>query len=295
MRSVQGEGWSPEVMTHHITDQRVIEVAPFGEIVLPQFPPVHLGPLVLDLSPTKHVVFLLLAAVFTFLSMAYVARVTVKRARSGAAPSGFANLIEAFVVYLRDEVALRNIGHGGERFVPYVLTLFSFILYANLLGLVPWGATATSNIAVTGALAALSLVLVEVSGFLSLGPRGYLRTIVFVPEGLPWYGQIVMAAVMTPVEILGKLAKPFALAIRLFANMTAGHFVILSLVGLILTYGALVQAPGAQWKLVGGLAIVGSLGLALFVMVLEIFVALLQAYIFAMLTSVFVGLIRHGH
>lgn len=295
MRSVQGEGWSPEVMTHHITDQRVIEVAPFGEIVLPQFPPVHLGPLVLDLSPTKHVVFLLLGAVFAFLSMAYVARVTVKRARSGAAPSGFANLIEAFVVYLRDEVALRNIGHGGERFVPYVLTLFFFILYANLLGLVPWGATATSNIAVTGALAALSLVLVEVSGFVSLGPRGYLRTIVFVPEGLPWYGQIVMAAVMTPVEILGKLAKPFALAIRLFANMTAGHFVILSLVGLILTYGALVQAPGAQWKLVGGLAIVGSLGLALFVMVLEIFVALLQAYIFAMLTSVFVGLIRYAH
>lgn len=291
---LQEEGWSPEVMTHHVADQRVIELAPFGEIALPQLPPVHLGPLVLDLSPTKHVVFLAIAALCTFVSMGYVARVTLRRARLGAAPSGFANLIEAFVVYLRDEVALRNIGHGGERFVPYVLTLFFFILYANLLGLVPWGATATSNIAVTGALAVLSLILIEVSGFLSLGPRGYLKTIVFVPEGLPWYGRIVMAVIMTPVEILGKLAKPFALAIRLFANMTAGHFVILSLLGLILTYGALVQASGAL-KLIGGLAIAGSIVLALFVMVLEIFVALLQAYIFAMLTSVFVGLVRHAH
>lgn len=287
--------WSPEVMRHHVADGRVIDLAPFGEIPLPQFPPLDLGPLTIDVSPTKHVVFLWIAAVLTLLSMTYVARVSVKRDPGRQAPTGFANLIEAFVIYLRDEVALRNIGHGGERLVPYVLTLFFFILYCNLLGLVPWGATATSNIAVTAGLAALSLILIEVSGFLSLGARGYVKTIVFVAEGLPWYGRVLMAVVMTPIEILGKLAKPFALAVRLFANMTAGHFVLLSLLGLILTYGALVQASGVSPKLVGGVAIAGSIALALFVMVLEIFVALLQAYIFAMLTAVFMGLIRQAH
>ncbi|MGH7546035.1 MAG: F0F1 ATP synthase subunit A, partial [Gemmatimonadota bacterium] len=267
----------------------------FGAIHLPQFPPLHLGPLTIDLSLTKHVVFLWIAAILTVLSMAHVARVSVRRDPGREAPKGFANLIEAFVAYLRDEVALRNIGHGGERFVPYVLTLFFFILYGNLLGLVPWGATATSNISVTAALATLSLLMIEVSGFVALGPRGYLKTIVFVPEGLPWYGKVGMAVVMTPVELLGKLTKPFALAIRLFANMTAGHFLLLSLIGLILTYGALVQMPGVSSKLVGGVAIAGPLALALFVMLLEIFVALLQAYIFAMLTAVFIGLIRHAH
>jgi F-type H+-transporting ATPase subunit a len=104
-----------------------------------------------------------------------------------------------------------------------------------------------------------------------------------------------MVVLMIPVEILGKLAKPFALAVRLFANMTAGHAVLLALVGLILTYGALVTAPGLSAKAIGAVAIVGPILLALFVMVLEIFVALLQAFIFALLTAVFIGLIRHAH
>ena len=295
VETAQEETWSSDALIHHLADQRVIEFAPFGQFHLPTLPTLHLGPIAVDLSPTKHVFFLVIAALLTALSMIYVAYVSVKRDPGREAPSGFSNLIEAFVVFLRDEVALRNIGHGGERYVPYVLTLFFFILYANLLGLVPWGATATANITVTGTLAFLSLVWIEVSGFQALGPRGYLRTIVFVPEGVPAWLKPFMVVLMVPVELLGKLAKPFALAVRLFANMTAGHAVILSLVGLILTYGALVQAPGLAAKAIGAVAIVGPILLGLFVMVLELFVAALQAFIFALLTAVFIGLIRHVH
>ncbi|MBI4410552.1 MAG: F0F1 ATP synthase subunit A [Gemmatimonadetes bacterium] len=285
-----------EMIMHHVTDSRELEI-PFGgalrriglidrtAIELPRFDPIQLGPVTLDLSPTKHVVFLFLAAILVAVVMIWTARKTHGKAAERA-PKGVANLIEAFVIYLRDEVALRNIGHGGERYVPYVLTLFFFILFANLLGLLPWGATATGNIAVTATLAFLSLVLIEVSGFRTLGPRGYLRTIVFVPEGMPWYGKALMAAIMTPVELLGKVAKPFALAVRLFANMTAGHLVVLALVGLIF-----VAAPVASWIL----PVIAPVVMAVAIMVLELFVALLQAFIFAMLTSVFIGLIRHAH
>jgi F-type H+-transporting ATPase subunit a len=177
-----------------------------------------------------------------------------------------------------------------------VLTLFFFILYCNLLGLVPWGATATANVMVTGALAFLSLLLIEGAGLASLGPKGYLRTIVFVPEGLPWPGKVAVAILMTPVEIIGKLTKPFALAMRLFANMVAGHAVILSILGLILTYGVYVAvAPDAAGKAIGAVAIVGPLLLALFVALMELLVAFIQAFIFALLTAVFIGLIRHAH
>ena len=121
-----------------------------------------------------------------------------------------------------------------------------------------------------------------------LGAKGYMKTIFFVPEGLNPVMSAVMLVILTPVELIGKLAKPFALAVRLFANMTAGHFVLLALLGLILTYGSFTSATGI-------FAIFGSMGLGLFVMFLEIFVALLQAYIFAMLVAVFIGLIRHAH
>ena len=129
--------------------------------------------------------------------------------------------------------------------------------------------------------------VVEVAGFMALGPKGYMGTIFYIPKGIPKIMQVVMLIIMTPVELIGKIAKPFALAVRLFANMTAGHFVILSLLGLIIVYGGL-SATGVA-------AVTGSLALGLFVMFLEIFVAFLQAYIFTALTAVFIGLIRHAH
>ena len=280
------EEWGTAVMMHHIVDSSEIEF--FGWVIhLPEWEPIHIGAIEIDMSPTKHTVFLWIATLLTILTVWVASRRFSKPGQSEEAPRGFLNFFETVYVYLRDEVALANIGHGGERFVPYVVTLFFFILFSNLLGLIPFGATATSNIMVTAALALVSLVIVESAGFVALGPRGYLKTIFYVPEGLNPAMSAVMLVIMTPVELIGKLSKPFALAVRLFANMTAGHFVILALLGLILTYGGLSAT--------GVVSIVGALALGLFVMFLEIFVAFLQAYIFTILTSVFIGLIRHAH
>jgi len=242
----------------------------------------------IDLSPTKHVVFMILAAFLVFVSMWYGGRQIERRHREGKGPRGFGGAVEALVLWVRNDVAVANIGHGGEKFAPYVLTLFFFILYCNLLGLLPWGAAATGNIAVTAALALTAFLTIEISGMVTLGPKGYMKTIVMVPPGMTGIGAVIMAMIMTPVELIGKIVKPFALTLRLFANMTAGHFVILVLLGLIFVFGT---APAA----IKGVVVVGSVGLTLFMMFLELLVAFLQAYIFALLTSVFIGLMRHEH
>ncbi|MFQ5689683.1 MAG: F0F1 ATP synthase subunit A [Gemmatimonadota bacterium] len=283
------ETWGTGVMLHHIVDSRTLDLG-FTEIDLRPLSvsPVRVGPLEVDLSVTRHVVFLFVASCLTLLTMWLAARQAKLLEQGVEAPRGLLNSAEAFYLYLRDDVAMANIGRGGEGFVPYVIALFFFILYTNLLGLVPFGASATGNINVTAALALVSLAVIEVSGFRALGPAGYARTIFYVPPGLNPVMAALMLVIMTPVEFIGKLAKPFALAVRLFANMTAGHFVLLSLLGLILTYGSFTAARGL-------VAVLGSLFLGLFVMFLEIFVAFLQAYIFAMLTAVFIGLIRHAH
>jgi F-type H+-transporting ATPase subunit a len=268
----------------HTADSRVVEL-PFGlgEWHLPtgwRF----LG---IDFSPTRHVVFMVLAALLVFVSVRIAGWQVQRRQRLGKAPGGFGGAIEAVVLFVRDDVVIGSIGHGGERFAPYILTLFFFILYCNLLGLMPWGATPTGNLAVTGALALTAFLTIEISGFRALGPKGYLKTIVMVPPGMHGAGAVAMAAIMTPIEIIGKLVKPFALCLRLFANMTAGHFVILSLVGLIFLFGG--------WS-AGGLGIsVAVVAFSLFIMCLELFVAFLQAYIFALLTSVFIGMMQHEH
>jgi len=284
----EAEEWGTETMMHHIVDSESLEFGPI-EISLDRLkiPPVNIAGLEIDLSPTKHVFFLVLTSILTILTIGLAARNAGRVDASREAPRGILNFFETFYVYLRDDVALANIGHGGEKYVPYVVTLFFFVLYANLLGLIPFGSSATGNISVTGALAIVSLIVVEVAGFKALGPKGYMGTIFFIPKGIPAVMRVVMLIIMTPVELIGKLAKPFALAVRLFANMTAGHFVLLSLLGLIIVYGG-VSATGL-------VAVSGSLALGLFVMFLEIFVSLLQAYIFTTLTAVFIGLIRHAH
>lgn len=273
------------MILHHTADSHVVEL-PFGlgEWHLPT-DWVLFGA---DVSPTKHVVFMAVAALLVFCSMWIAGRSIRRRHLAGRAPRGFGGAMEAMVLFVRDDVAVENIGHGGEKFAPYILTLFFFILYCNLLGLVPWGATPTGNLAVTGALALTAFVVIEISGMVALGPKGYLKTIVMIPPGMKGIGAVVMALIMTPVELIGKVVKPFALTLRLFANMTAGHFVILSLVGLIFVFGT------AAWPIKYGVA-VGSVAFTLFMMCLELLVAFLQAYIFALLTSVFIGLMRHAH
>jgi len=271
---------------HHLVDATEIEL-PFGVLHLPTGWTVHLGPLgAVDLAPTKHVVLLVLAALIclaVFIPLAMAAR----RRHRGKAPGGFAGAMEALVLYFRDEVVRRNIGHGADAYTPYILTLFFFILVMNLLGLVPWGGSATGNLGVTAALAVMTLVLVEVSGMKTLGAAGYLKTIFYTPPGMHPVGQALMLVIMTPVEIMGKLAKPFALAVRLFANMTAGHTLVLSLLGIIFVFANMTLG---RWGIAAG-----SVAMSSAIMVLEVFVAFLQAYIFAMLTAVFVGLIRHAH
>jgi len=272
---------------HHTGDSKVVEL-PFalGEWHLPgpwYTPGTHV-----DVSPTKHVVFMILAAFLVFITLWYGGRQVAKRHREGRAPRGLGAAVEALVLFVRNDVAVANIGHGSEKFAPYILTLFFFILYCNVLGLLPWGAAATGNIAVTAALALTAFLTIEISGFVALGPKGYLKTIVMVPPGMTGIGAVVMAVIMTPVELIGKIVKPFALTLRLFANMTAGHFVILVLLGLIFVFGT---AP----PLIRGIVAGGAVGLTLFMMFLELLVAFLQAYIFALLTSVFIGLMRHEH
>jgi F-type H+-transporting ATPase subunit a len=279
---------SPDIgamILHHTGDSHVVEL-PFGlgEWHLPG--PWYIGNI--DVSPTKHVVFMILAAFLVFVTLWYGGRQVAKRHREGRAPRGLGAAVEALVLFVRNDVAIANIGHGGEKFSPYILTLFFFILYCNLLGLLPWGAAATGNIAVTAALALTAFLTIEISGFVALGPKGYLKTIVMVPPGMTGIGAVIMAMIMTPVELVGKIVKPFALTLRLFANMTAGHFVILVLLGLIFVFST---APAAIRYGVAA----GAVGLTLFMMFLELLVAFLQAYIFALLTSVFIGLMRHEH
>ncbi len=282
----EGEFDIKEMILHHLADSHELET-PFGVVHLPVWEPLHLGPLTVDFSITKHVVFMFVAAILVALTLILAARSARRSHVAGAerGPKGAANVVEAFILFLRDEVALRNIGHGGERFVPYIVSVFFFILFCNLLGLVPWGASATGNISVTAALAILTFITVEVAGMRELGTKGYLKTIFYAPEGMHWAMKIPMYVIMTPVEFLGKLTKPFALAIRLFANMTAGHAVVLALTGLLVT----AALADVFW------AAPAPLVMAVAIMLLEIFVAFLQAYIFAMLSAVFIGLIRHAH
>lgn len=271
---------------HHLVDAREYEL-PWGHIELPHGWYVNLGPLgQVDLAPTKHVVLMVVAALICIAVFVPLARASRKR-KEGKAPGGFANAMEAMILYFRDEVVRRNIGHGADRYTPYILTLFFFILVMNLLGLVPWGGSATGNLAVTGALAVLSFVLIEISGMMALGAKGYMRTIFYAPSGMHPVGQALMLVIMTPVEFLGKLTKPFALAVRLFANMTAGHTLVLSLLAIIFVFANLTFG---RWGVAGA-----SVAMTTAIMILEVFVAFLQAYIFAMLTAVFVGLIRHAH
>ena len=289
LRAASEEGGAfdiPSMILHHLADAHEWE-SPFGVIHLPTWDPVHIGPLTVDFSITKHVLFMMIAAVLVVIFMLAAAHQARKHHAEGAVrgPKGAANALEAMVLFIRDEIAMKNIGHGGERFVPYIVAVFFFILFCNLLGLIPWGASPTGNVSVTAALAVVTFVIVEIAGMVTLGFRGYMKTIFYAPAGMHWGMKIPMLVIMTPVEFLGKLTKPFALAIRLYANMTAGHAVVLALTGLLV----MASMASALW------VVPAPLFMAVAIMVLEIFVAFLQAYIFAMLSSVFIGLIRHAH
>ena len=282
-----GAGHDEDIITPHITDSEHLELPWFAPPFykgwhIPQSEALvfEVGGVTFNLNLTKHVIFLLLAALLTAAMLIGTARAHVRHHHAVGRPRGFAAGLEALVLYLREEVVMKNIPHGGARYAPFVLTLFFFILFANLLGLIPYGSTATGNISVTATLAIITLVVIETAGMRAQG-MGYLHTVVYWPSDMPLAMKLPMTLIMTPIEIAGKIAKPFALAIRLFANMTAGHIVVLALIGLIFTFANL--ASGAP------------LLMAVAIMVLELFVAFLQAFIFALLSSVFIGQMTEAH
>jgi F-type H+-transporting ATPase subunit a len=260
-----GEAFDFMHLLHHLKNSNVVEY-PGGHINLPQFEPIRIAGIAIDLSMTKHVFFLLLGALILFVAGMIVARSYKKN----LVPHGFANLIEMLVVFLRDEVVIPNMGTGGLKYMPYLLTTFFYILIMNLSGLVPYGATATGNIMVTAGLAIIAFFMIQISAIKAQGMKHYL---VHLTGGAPWFLWIIMI----PIEILGLFTKPFALCMRLFANMTGGHIVILSLFGLIFMFRSFVIAPIPVLFVVG-------------INMLELFVAFLQAYVFTMLTSLFMGL-----
>jgi F-type H+-transporting ATPase subunit a len=255
-------GW----ILHHVLDGREIELPFLGYIHIPQIPPVF-G---IDITPTKHVVFMWIAAILVFITFYAIA----KRYKTSLVPKRLTNFFEVLIVFVRDEIAEPTIGKAYKAFLPFLLTMFFFILFGNFLGLIPFSATFTSNIAVTATLAIISFLMIQFGGIKQNGFFGYFKGL--VPHGIP----VLLLPLMVLVEVLGLFTKPFALAIRLFANMIAGHTVILALLGLIFFMGTIFIAPV-------------SVAFAIFIYLLEILVALIQAYIFTMLTSLFIGMAVH--
>jgi len=251
---------------HHILDAHEIEV-PFTSIEIP-LPRLHIGRV--DVSITRNVVMMWIAGALLLALFLPAAR----RAGRGV-PKGLACALEAMVVFVRDDIARKTIDlKYADRYVGYLTTAFFFILACNLLGMIPGLSTPTSSISVTATLAALTFVISQLGGIRNYGVIGHYRNL--VPHGLP----VLILPVIVVVEIMSMLSRPFALAIRLFANMTAGHVVILSLISLIFVLKT-AWAAGM------------SVPFALFVYCLEILVAFLQAFIFTMLSSLFIGLAVH--
>jgi F-type H+-transporting ATPase subunit a len=233
------------------------------------------APPTLDVSVTNLVVFqwigiAIVLGLFFFAGRRY-------RRDPLAPPRGIQNALEAIVVYIRDEVVRPNL--RSERlvrgFMPYFVGLFCFILVLNLIGLLPGMHTATGSIGTTAALAITAFLVINGLAIREIGIKGWLHHLL---GGAPVY----LAPIMVPIEILGLFTKPFALTVRLFANMSAGHIILLSLVGLIFYFRSIFVAPM-------------SIGFSIFIYLLETLVCFLQAYIFTVLTAVFVGLALGDH
>ncbi len=234
----------------------------------------------LDLSITKNVVMMLVTGLLLLWIFVSMAKTYTKY---GGVPKGVAKFFEPIVLYIRDDIAIPNIGEEKyRRYLPLLLTIFFFIWFLNMFGLTPLGVNVTGNIAVTTALA---LIVFLITNF--TGTKDYWKHI-FDPLGdaMPWYGKLVIYIILVPIEILGIFIKPFALLIRLYANMTAGHVVLMSLIGLIFIFKSWVGGPL-------------SFGLSFAISLIEVLVALLQAYIFTMLSALYFGFASeehdHGH
>lgn len=305
------EAFNPgEMIAHHITDSHEWHFATIGEysIVLPlpiilyspekglsvfsssnfeenpahvyegyklihdHIVPVDAGITVYDFSITKNVtqiivICLILLGVFLSVAAGY-------KKNQGKAPSGIQSFFEPIIIYIRDDVAKPNIGKKYERYMPYLLTIFFFVWFNNVSGLIPGAANITGNVAITGVLALFTFLITNFSG------NKYYWGHVFWTPGVP----LPLKFIIVPIEMIGLFIKPFSLTVRLFANMLAGHIIILSFLGLIFMFESL------------GVATV-SIPFALFMGFLELFVALLQAYIFTLLSAMYIAAAvgEHAH
>lgn len=236
--------------------------------------------ILVDFSISRHLVFMFLAiSILLVLFLPLGSRYKKGVGRTSAPRGRLQNMMETVVIYIRDEIAKPNLGHKTHKYLPYLLTVFFFILACNLLGLVPWGATATANISVTAALAVFTFVITQFAG-----TKDYWMHI-FNPPGVPAF----VKPILVPVEILGLFTKPFALAIRLFANLTAGHLVILNLIGLIFIIAGSFGAAAGYGTSIPAMVMV------VFVYLLEVLVAFIQAYVFTILSALFIGMATAEH
>ncbi|MRX64283.1 F0F1 ATP synthase subunit A [Maribacter luteus] len=230
----------------------------------------------LDFSITKSVVMMLVTGLLLLWLFSSLAK---SYAKNNSVPTGAGRFFEPIVLYIRDDIAIANIGEKKyKRYMPFLLTVFFFIWFLNMFGLTPLGVNVTGNIAVTTALAVIVFLITNFTG-----TKDYWKHI-FDPlgDGMPWYGKIIIYIILVPIEILGLFIKPFALLIRLYANMTAGHVVLMSLVGLIFIFKSWVGGPL-------------SFGLSFAISLIEVLVALLQAYIFTMLAALYFGFASEEH
>jgi F-type H+-transporting ATPase subunit a len=227
---------------------------------------------VYDFSLTRNVVQMILAVIIFTWIMLRIA----KRYKSGvgvtSAPKGSQSLLEPVITFVRDEVAKPNLGHKYSKYLPYLLTVFFFILINNIFGLIPGSANVTGNIAFTAVLGLISFVVILFSS------NSHYWGHIFNPPGVP----LGVKFILVPVEFLSVFIKPFALIIRLFANMVAGHIIIICLISLIFIFGELSTYAG--WG-----ASPLAVGFTIFIYFIEVLVAFLQAFIFTMLTAVFIG------
>jgi len=230
----------------------------------------------LDFSITKNVVMIIITGILMFWLFTSLAR---SYAKNGGIPKGAGRFFEPIVLYIRDDIARPNIGEKHYRkYMPFLLTIFFFIWFLNIFGLTPLGINVTGNIAITFGLALLTFLITNFTG-----TKDYWKHL-FDPLGdtMPWYAKIPLYIILVPIELLGLIIKPFSLLIRLYANMQAGHIVLMSLIGLMFLFKSWLGSPL-------------SFALAFAISLIEVLVALLQAYIFTMLSALYFGFASEEH
>ncbi|MBN1339229.1 MAG: F0F1 ATP synthase subunit A [Bacteroidales bacterium] len=236
-----------------------------------------------DFSITKNVLAVFISIIL--LSLIFISVGNAYKRRGHDAPRGLQSLLEPVILFIRDDVAKSSIGEKRyERYLPYLLTLFFFIFFNNLLGLIPifpGGANLTGNLAVTGVMAVFTFIITTFSG-----NKNYWKHIFNTP-GVPWWLKIPVP-LMPVVEIMGLFTKPFVLMVRLFANITAGHIIILGFVSLIFIFGNINAGLGY------GVSVV-SIAFMIFMGLLELLVAFIQAYVFTLLSALYFGMATEEH